>query len=359
MKSIKLGLCAFATCNGLGYQTKAYFEHLKPYRTLVTDISAFNGMEQHPEWYKTNDPEQFEVVFDYGFPSNQTIDKFLQGLDIVLCAENPLNYWMFARAKELGIKTVLVPNFEFLEFLKTPALPRPDLFLVPSIWRIEEIRQFGPTRYLHFPVDRAKIPFTPVKEFLFFLHTLGRKTYMDRNGTLSILDALKKTDDQKVITLFLGPDEIELNKLPYYFGKVDSRVSFMESSNVVDYAELYKGASVFVFPRRYGGNCLPMNEALSKGLPVIMTDIEPQSALLPKEWLVPATKATSFKARTDIDVYEPDAEALAKKMEWFANMSPAEILAESEKANALADTISWESLLPEYIKVFEDLCSQS
>src|SRR3990167_5029544 len=106
MKNIKLGLAAFSTTNSLGNQTRAYYDHLKPYQTLVSDISPWNKLELHPAWYKQTDSEQFEVIFDYGFPKNETVDRFLQGLDIVLVA-----------------------NFEFLEFLRIPNLPRPDLFL--------------------------------------------------------------------------------------------------------------------------------------------------------------------------------------------------------------------------------------
>lgn len=37
-----------------------------------------------------------------------------------------------------------------------------------------------------------------------------------------------------------------------------------------------------ILPRKYAGLCLPMNEALMSGLPVIMTDIEPNNVILPK-----------------------------------------------------------------------------
>lgn len=344
---------AYSTCTGLGYQTKAYFDHFKPYRTLVTDISDLNHMDQHPEWYNQSE-EQFEVIFDKGFPSTTIINKFLEGLDILLVAENPLNYWTFQRAKELGVKTVLIPNFEFLEYLRNPHLPRPDYFIVPSTWNIDKIKEFGPTKYLHFPVDRDKFHFEERKEFLFFLHNIGNKTYEDRNGTQSILDALELIEDKKVKVHINSPD---LNDLQNY-RKLDSRLSYGHTDSVVDNKELYKGASVLVLPRRYGGNCLPMNEALSLGMPVIMTDLEPQSKFLPKEWLVPAREIKTFYARTTLSVYEADAQTLADKMSWFANLSPEEFAEESRKADSLAKTISWEALLPQYEVVFSEVLSE-
>jgi glycosyltransferase involved in cell wall biosynthesis len=39
---------------------------------------------------------------------------------------------------------------------------------------------------------------------------------------------------------------------------------------------LYEGFDALIMPRRYGGLCLPMNEALTSGLPVIMSDTSQQ-----------------------------------------------------------------------------------
>lgn len=355
MQGCKLGLAAFDSITGLGNQTRAYYDHLNPYRTLVSDISAFNHQPRYPHWYDQNDPEQFEVIFDIGFPSREVIDKFLAGLDVILVAENPLNYYMFQRARELGIKSILVPNFEFLEFLRTPILPKPDLFLVPSVWRINEIEQFGPTKYLHFPVDRDLLPYREIKEFVSFLHNIGNPAVHDRNGTLSILDAIIRTKDPKVCIQIVAPSIEILETIPKAFRNLDPRIYWGLSTDIENYWNLYEVGSVLVLPRRYGGNCLPMNEALSVGMPVIMTDLNPQNTFLPKEWLVPARPKDSFKARTDIEIYEADPKALAEKMEWFANLNSDEMLVESKKADALAETISWTTLLPQYEEVIRNL----
>ena len=44
---------------------------------------------------------------------------------------------------------------------------------------------------------------------------------------------------------------------------------------VEDRWDLYDGCSILVMPRRYGGLCLPVLEAMTRGLAVVMTDIEP------------------------------------------------------------------------------------
>ena len=65
-------------------------------------------------------------------------------------------------------------------------------------------------------------------------------------------------------------------------------------------------------------NCLPMTEALASGLPVIMTNVEPNNKTLPKEWLVSSKSAGSFMTRTQIDLYNADHNALAVKIAEFA-----------------------------------------
>lgn len=360
MKNIKLGITAYATATGLGNQTRAYFDHLKPYRTLVHDISSLNNQRQFPHWYDSKPGDDYnEVMFDVGFPSRETIDKFLDGLDVILVAENPLNYYIFERAKELNIKTVLVPNFEFLEFLRNPTIPKPDLFLAPSTWRIEEIKQFGETKYLHLPVDRDLITNRKTKEFTSFLHNIGNPATADRNGVLSVLAAMTIRPNPLMRVHIVAPTmEIMDKAIPIENRSNDPRIGWGLSENIENYWHMYDIGSVLVLPRRYGGNCLPMNEALAVGMPVIMTDLSPQNSFLPKEWLVPAREKETFMARTEITVYEADPHALAEKMSWFANLNAREFQIESAKADNLARSISWNTLLPEYEKTLEDLCNQ-
>src|SRR5581483_7515404 len=74
--------------------------------------------------------------------------------------------------------------------------------------------------------------------------------------------------------------------------------------NIANYEDIYKKGSVLVLPRKYGGNCLPMNEALSAGMPVIMSNISPQADFLPDKWLVDAKESDiEFVPRVKIPVF--------------------------------------------------------
>jgi len=81
--------------------------------------------------------------------------------------------------------------------------------------------------------------------------------------------------------------------------------------------DLYKDFDALILPRKYGGLCLPVNEALMSGLPVIMTDISPNNKLLPKEWLVKSRKTGEFMTRTMIDIYSSDIKELGEKIDWI------------------------------------------
>ena len=65
----------------------------------------------------------------------------------------------------------------------------------------------------------------------------------------------------------------------------DKRITW-DSSAPDDQWRLYAGFNALIMPRRYGGLCLPMNEALTSGLPVIMSNTSPNDAVLPGDWLV-------------------------------------------------------------------------
>jgi glycosyltransferase involved in cell wall biosynthesis len=110
-------------------------------------------------------------------------------------------------------------------------------------------------------------------------------------------------------------------------------------------------------PRKYGGLCLPLNEASACGMPVLMTAIPPQDELLAPEALLPARKVGSFTAHTAIDVFETTPQAIAERITQL-HREPALVARLSDAADAYADSISWNRLGPEYLRVFEDLASR-
>lgn len=342
-EGIRLGLLAYSTNTGLGIQTWEFANHLHPERVMHLDLSALNGMEQHPERYEG------DVVWVKGIPSFRDINTFLQGLDIVFVCETPLNYQLFSRARELGVKTILQPNHEFNDYLNRPSLPPPDLFALPSLWHWDDL-QVQNKVYLRVPVADEKLPLNVVTGFRRFLHIAGRVAINDRNGTIDTIEAFKAADCPDATLTIRIQEARELEGLT----SDDQRIA-IDGSEAGDYAGLYVGYDCLLLPRKYGGLCLPMQEALACGMPVIMTDTAPNDSILPADWLLPCELAGSFRARTDIDLYQVDRGALTAMIEHLYGLDEDCAARESDRARSFGRAASWSEMDAEYLDVFRDL----
>lgn len=357
---MKLGLIARADNSGLGNQTLEFYRHMMPDRTMVVDISKLNGNPIFPERYP-------DAQIVNGFPNDGTVREFLQGLDVVFIAEAAYNQRLYAIAKTLGVKTANQYNYEFFEWFNAPAEFLPDMFIAPSKWHYEDVQKICDERgikhvYLHCPVDRKKLPFREIKQAKTFLHTAGKSAAHDRNGTKTVIEAsLFINSDVKILIHFQGEQGLahqathSIQAYRDHAEQIGANVEIMQVE-YDNYEEVYKQGDVLLLPRRYGGNCLPLNEALSTGMPVIMTDIQPNNSFLPDGWLTPAVWIDQFWPRTQVDIYGTAPRDLAAKIDWFAGLDEQQMLAENKTADALAHGISWEVMAPKYREELEKLC---
>ncbi len=337
---MRLGLVARADNGGLGIQTWALYRHLRPARTLVVDIEHLTGYRNHFERYPG-------AMISRGEPTLDTIRRFVEGLDVVLTCETPYNYALFSHCRAVGVRTVLQYNFEFLEYFANPQLPRPDLFLAPSLWHFDRV-PFANKRFLPVPVDRERLPFRHRTRARRFLHIAGHETIHDRNGTALVLEALRHVE---------APVEVLLRAQRRHGFEVPptrARVT-VANEDVPLHWDLYGDEDdVLLLPRRFGGLSLQLDEALSRGMPAIMTDVSPQSGFLPGEWLVPAVSSFRFMAKTQIECFSCDPAALARRIDAFAR-DPALVSRASLAADALAERIAWHRLAGEYERVLAEV----
>lgn len=364
---MRLGLVARMDNSGLGTQTFEFYRHMQPAKTMVVDISRYNNNKQYPERYGDN-PIGI-VTFISGFPMPAQIDEFLKDLDVVFVAEAPYNYYLYERARELGIKTAVQYNYEFFDWFANPNYPKPDMLIAPSSWHYLEVQQWCNDNgvkhtYLHCPVNRSLLPERTIKQARTFLHMAGRAAAHDRNGTLTVIESAKYLEtDAKIFVHFQGeqglPHQATNSFEDYYslFTKVGNKNLTMQQWEYENYNDIYNGADVLLLPRRYGGNCLPMNEALSVGMPVVMTDISPNRGFLPYNWLIPAEVVGMFMPRTEVTIYGSDPSALAAKIDELYNLSEEAMLVENDRAKSLAASISWDTMQPQYVDALESLCT--
>lgn len=341
---MRLGQIARADNTGLGIQSWEFARHMHPAKTLVVDLGHRNGKQLHPERFPG-------ATFIRGLPTAAHFEAFLDGLDVVFGCETMYGDYLYALAEQRGVKTVLQYNFEFLD--TQSGVPKPTLFAAPSTWRYNDV-PYANKRLLPVPIatDRftSRAPTSPTARR--FLHIVGKPAIHDRNGTRDLLTALQYVQSEITVKITCQdpnyvPGVLSGNWIP------ENVTLELSSGDVGDYWDLYADSDVLVLPRRFGGLCLPAQEALGAGMPVVMPAISPNE-WLPAEWLVPANKTGEFMARSMIELYTVDHLALAEKIDQFA--SDPDLYGKAVGvARDLAESNSWQSLKPMYEKTFADV----
>lgn len=330
---MKVGIIARADYTGLGIQSRNWVRLLQPHKIIVINSRPFNGNEQHYEWYMGR-PNVFRID---GFVQQKDVNAVLDDIDVLLTFEVPYNYQIISMAKARGIKTIIQNNWEFTDYLKHPEYPLPDILLNHSYWHLDDQKSLFPdiTEYAPTPLfieDYDEITHTNLQRDIKrvrFLHIAGRKTHEDRNGTLDLIESLKHIPKEIDFELVIKSQTTEIPNIN------DPRV-IIDERPVADEKELYRDFDVMILPRKYGGACLPMNEALASGLPVIMTDLDPNNKILPSFWLVEARKSSVFMARTLIDICPANHKELAARIAQFAVLSPSTLIGYKVKAREIA-----------------------
>lgn len=314
---MRTGLIARCDLTGLGNQTRNLARMIRPDEVMLINSNTFNGNHQYPETYA-----HYNTTEIIGFPSNEQVRAWLKGLDVVITCEIFYNSNFVDIAKEMGVKTINHFNWEFADYLRQPHLTLPDKLVSPSHWNFDNARRlWGGVEYLPTPVFVDD--FADVKDSNYartgkkrFLHVMGHQAFNDRNGTLDLISAMGySVEDFELVIKAQVVDILPL--LDYMQRWPDPRI-LIDTKSPENEVELYEGFDAVIMPRRYGGQCLPMTEALCAGLPVIMTNISPNDKILPSHWLIESTPAGSFMARTSIDFYSANIRMLGERLDFMS-----------------------------------------
>jgi len=334
----KLGLIARADDSGLGRLSQDFFNHLPIHKVMIVYNNIY---DIYPERYPDD-----SLICRRGKPDLEEIDVFLRDIDIVLTFETPYNWNLFSEAHKRGIKTVLIPNYEW-----TPqTLPVvPDLMICPSQLDYDEMKYntMGVNEVIHLPipVDREKFPFKLRKKAEVFVFNNGHGGHLERNSWHELFQAISLVKKE---AKFLIRSQVYF---PYVIN--DSRIKIEYGDLPQD--KLFSEGDVYIWPHKFDGLSLPIQEALSSGMPVISTNIYPHNTYLPKDWLFEPESISKVFVRREIDYAIISPKILAEKIEeWIGR----DIEKDSKKANEIAEQWSWEKLTPKYLKVLQDLCQK-
>ncbi len=340
---MRLGLIARADSRGLGVQTKAFHDQMHPAKTLVVDCPSAMPLPIRKDWYPN-------ASWVNGLPGPADFRTWLDGLDAVYTAETGYGQVLWIEAQRAGVRTVLHANYEFLNRNDSPTI-----WAAPSLWHIDQ----WPTGTIHLPVpiETERFPQTDWPAVATnFLHVIGRPAVHDRNGTIDLLLALQHIKADITVTITCQQSGYVGGLINAHGIRTPGNVTLrIESRDTQNYWDNYAGQHALILPRRFGGLCLPANEAIGAGIPVVMPNIAPNNLWLPAEWLTHASYAGEFRAKQRIQYHRSDPHALAQKIDQLATDSG--FYAQAKQAAArLRDRMSWAALKPEYDKA---LCSVS
>jgi len=340
----KLGMVLRNDTGGLGNISEAFYKHLSPNKYIVIE---YDGALSCGRFDST--PERASAVVHGTLAdlhqkiTDDMMIRFLRGLDALLCFETPYNWRMFDLARELGVRTYLMIMYEWT---RNPIPSKPDVILVPQSWYRSEIEAMGcETHFIPLPVDRDVYKFQKRSTAKTFLCNLGRykKSTMDRDGASLVLRALPlvKNPDVKFVlrTSQSWPYRVVSN--------MDSRIK-VDCNPKKNAADNYRRGDVLLIPRQHEAMSMPCQEAISCGIPILTTGLNPHAAGFPQSWLIPHTDERPLKLNRMIKQVTVTPEDIAAKIDQWAGR---DISADSERADFLAEEISWPNQIDQYREV--------
>lgn len=311
---MRIGSIVLATDQGLGYMAREF------YRNGVIDrvyVHKHSSRTNHYDWYKDED-------------RCTSVQSLLEHCDTFLFFEEVFDWSIIPNARARGKKTVLMPMYECT---RSPLPYQPDLIIAPSL--LDQLH-FGGSEHIPVPVE---VPWKERTRAKVFVHNAGNGGLGGRNGTRELLEAMKyvKSPIQLIVR-----SQVALVNLPR-----DPRITYEIGQKPVD--KLWTTGDVFVFPEKFNGLSLPLQEAYASGMLVMCGNRFPMNTWLPTEPMIPVQKYTKERIALQFDsaVYNP-RDIAATIDAWY----DTDITAFSHRGREWAEQNSWQKLKPLYQQLF-------
>ncbi len=327
-----LAMIARADCGGLGALCWDVWRHLRPERTLIVHTNhtarGVADLSRYP-------PSAFHSVRSCSVePSTEDAAWLLDGVDIVWTAETWYGRAIPQLATKRGIRTALYAMPEMHDRREYA-----DVIRVPTDWRIDLVPR---AEVLPFPVARDVLPFRQRTAARVFYH-VASNAMEDRNGTLNVLTAIGLMREP-VRFLIRGPGTpMERRK-----GVVD--LEWLSPHPGLYHEAWPDEADVLVQPRRFGGLSLPIQEAVSLGMPVVLLDTDPYAKAQAGFVMIPACHCAEVPMKGGlVAVSGCDPEELAATLDVLAR-TPQLVAGLSERQDTYAidwgrAQAAWEAVL--------------
>lgn len=330
---MRVGSLVFATDQGLGILAKDFYDH-----GVVTDVLVIRH-GRHPEhdrWY----PNAPRIGNLNGREELTQMRAFVRSMDAMLFFETPFRWDLLADCK----RSFLMPMYECMP---DPLPAYPDKMICPSLLDLRYAQQAIPFGYVNSTFIPVPVP-DSIKWKLrtraeVFVHNAGHGGLCGRNGTKELIEAFPLI--KSPIKLIIRGQS--LRDLPVM--RSDSGKTVIAEGSV-EYSELFRDGDVFVFPEKFNGLSLPLQEARASGMLVMATDRFPMNTWLPREPLIPTSGSIRSRvsprcAEFDEAVIDP-RDIAAKIDEWYGR----DITEYSKLGSEWALMNSWEVLRSQYME---------
>jgi len=343
----KVGSIVVATNQGLGYLMLDFYKNGVVDEVLLQESPRFKS---NPEWYGKS---KVDLTSQENFPYTRTLTskekkkviKFLKSIDLLLFFETPFNYDVIKIANEMKVKCILMPMYECTLY---PI--EVDAYLAPSMLDLQYYKQLYPnklSKFIQIPIPN-EIKWKRRTKARTFIHNSGNGGVLGRNGTEELIEAMEYvTSPIKLIIRSQSKDYINYND--------DNRIEIIKKH--IPFTELWDEGDVFIFPEKFNGLSLPIQEAYASGLLIMSGNRFPFNSWLPAESLIPV-QAYNTIAIVNIPiqnaVYNP--RDIATTIDKWYNKDIEDY---SIGGREWGKQSSWEALRNEYQSFFKEVINEN
>ena len=339
---MRVGVVVRPNDRGLGIQTAEAARNLSA-SVLVIKVVGQSG--RFPDRVKRYPAAPVARCHPGWKLDEDVVRAWLETVDAVYSAETFYDDRFADWAREAGTVTAIHANPEFVPAGGGWAIGDPTLWWSATSWR----QRFLPPKLEVVPFPVATDRFAPVQPHdgpCRWLHVVGKAAMGDRNGT----EVLVRSNQASAGTVHDHDPHPGSGAPPDSEHQRASTVR-VSTGGTPNYWDLYADADALVMPRRYGGLCLPVQEAMAAGLGVLMTDTSPNADTWPVA-TVPVSYGPQIRMPCGggVPIANADPIQLAAVMDTFAD--PMMRRSFQQLSRVWAESHSWEALTPNWLDRF-------
>lgn len=330
----EIALAGHNIATGVGFQNRDIASNVNIHKWFAVS-HTHPSLPDHPDvdtYHCTNPNAKTKLIHFLG-----------QNIGSVIFVERPPHKHLLSECRSRSIRTVCIPNAEWLPPACGGWAQFVDLHIAPNMNCFRQIHKNLPRSvYMPWPVDTEAFPFRVRERAHTYLYIAGNGGINSRKGTDIIHKAATmlaaKKHPARFIVYTQSDKHAHHDKKHSKYHQQSAWPSNVEVRGMTPtQAELYREGDVFLAPSRWEGIGLQLLEAQACGLPLITTNGPPMNEYNP--WhTIKCTPKVSVPGTRTITVYSLDVAHLVSLIEQTYGQV---IIDQSMSAGLWAKRRSW------------------